>query len=599
MFEPAPEWSAQSNEQVNDALSFGNRVKYYAQKYEVFSEHRIFMIQKCCAYLETLMLDKKHLVWSNNQREPIEEFQNVMQILIYAICDVGFLFDDAGYLNLEPDTGNSQFSWMPSVWEQSVRSYHDFAFAMRRRNYAYMELKALRRHLEEHSKQDSNFQRRKSDIDDRLNNDSIRKLLSLWGNIKACIHQSGITINGYGINSHEMKNFTNLLEQIKQDRLPKKVSPLIILGVVSGAIPADVSYLRAYLKPNKKIFNENNAVANCALFTAITKYFPCIEKDLFEPKHDLFDPYSLLGSLSFINDLCLTDEDFVALAHLCEDCFDKPRKKAELMQYNQPVNGVPIGKVLQSLFVLFDAQGYDVNDSKKPRGWADAIETLKQAKIVEDIDSSAGQDDDKVIDRNAAYYLDMVKGKYSIEYYNFNWEVFWLITGYVPPPLFNWKSNYGGKGQIKEPFELYGICAEHLNDLCEAAIEYFIEDWNSPSLPPELQYNIAKVRRTFAELINKPEKQKVFLTELELVIAKGKVFCTQSQLRQKIANFCLRQYENICSGKEKQLKSFKSYENILGMAMADEAVKQLCADTYQRTFRLLASLNQYIWPITK
>ena len=599
MFDPAPEWSAQSNEQVKEALSFGNRVKYYAQKYEVFSEHRIFMIRKCCVYLETLMVNKKHPVWPNNQREPIEEFQNVMQILIYAICDRGFLFNDAGYFNLQPDTGNSQFSWESPVWEQSVCAYHDFAFAMRRRNYAYMELKALRKHLEEHSKQDSNYQSHSSDIDDRLSNSSSRRQLSLWVNIKACIQQSGVAINGYGSKSIEMKNLTNLLEQIKHDRLLKKVSPLIILGVLSRAMPADVSYLRAYLKPNKTVFNENNAAANCALFSAITQNFPRIEKDLFEQKHDLFDPYALLGSLSFSNDLCLTDEDFVALAHLCEDCFDKPRKKAELLQYKQPVNGVPIGEVLRALFVLFDAQGYDVNDSKKPRGWSDAIRTLKQAKIIEDIAAKDGLNDDKAIEQSAAYYLDMVKKKYPVEHFNFNWEVFWLITGYVPPPLFDWKSNYGGDGLIKKPFELYGICAEHLNDLCEAAIEYFIDDWDHSSLSPELRYDIAKVRRTFAELGNRPEKQKAFLTELELVIAKGKVFCSQSQLRQDIANFCLREYGNICSEKEKQLKSFKSYGNILGMAMADEAVKQICADTYQRTFHLLASLNQYIWPITK
>lgn len=106
MFDPAPEWSAQSNEQVKEALSFGNRVKCHAQKYVVFSEHRIFMIRKCCAYLETLMEDKKGLVWPNDQREPIEEFQNVMQILIYTICDDEFLFDGAGYFKAKPNTEN-------------------------------------------------------------------------------------------------------------------------------------------------------------------------------------------------------------------------------------------------------------------------------------------------------------------------------------------------------------------------------------------------------------------------------------------------------------------------------------------------------------
>lgn len=33
--------------------------------------------------------------------------------------------------------------------------------------------------------------------------------------------------------------------------------------------------------------------------------------------------------------------------------------------------------------------------------------------------------------------------------------------------------------------------------------------------------------------------------------------------------------------------------------MAEEAIKQLCAERYNKTFLLLASLNQHIWSIFK
>lgn len=599
MFDPAPECSKQEEENLMEAKLFLYRVIDNAQKYEVYSEHRIFMILKCCTHLEHLMKVKKHAVWPKEQREPIEEFQDVMQLLLYSICDDNFLFDDAGYFREQPNTETSKCTWMPSAWERSVCSYHDFAFAMRRRNYAYKELKALRKHLEEHNKQDLNYQIYSPDKADCPYTSSIRKKMSLWDTIRVCMQQSAVTIDEYGPNSVKMNNLINLLEQIDRDRLLKKVSPIIIFGALSGAISADTSALKAYLKPNKTIFNENNAAENCALFSAITQNLPRFENDLFNQPHGLFDPYALLSSLSFINNLCLTDKDFIALAHLCEDCFDQPRKKTELLQYKQPVNGVPVGEILQALFVLFDAQGYEANDSKKPRGWVTAIETLKNAKIIDDTDTEDKPNNDPTMERSTAHYLHMVKEKYSIEHYNFNWEVFWLISGYTPPPLFNWKPNYGGKGLIKKPFELYGICAEHLNDLCEAASEYFFAEWDHPSLPPALRYDISKVRRTIAELGSKSEKQAAFLEELECEIAKGKELCSQSLLRQSIANFCLRQYNNICSEKERQLKSLKHYENILGMAMAEEAIKHLCAEAYNKTFRLLASFNQYIWPISK
>ncbi|MCI7125489.1 MAG: hypothetical protein MR935_04710 [Agathobaculum sp.] len=598
MFDPAPERSKQDEGNLMEAKLFLNRVKENAHKYNVYSEHRIFMILKCCTFLENLMKDRGRSVWPKNQREPIEDFQDVMQLLIYSICDGNFLFDDAGYFLEEPNTESSKYTWAPSAWEQSVCAYHDFAFAMRRRNYAYMELKALRKHLDEHSKQDLNYQDYGTDTDAGSNTSSINEQLSLQFCSQLSRQLSGKAIGARVLNPTTKKNFTNLLKQIKQDRLLKKVFPIIILGVLSGAISADIANLKAYLKPNKTIFNENNAADMCILFSAIAQSFPLIENDLFDQKSALFDPYALLNSLSFINHLCLTDKDFIALAHLCEDCFDQPRKKTEFLQYKQPVNGVPIGEILHALFVLFDAQGYEVTDAKKPRGWVTAIDTLKNAKIIDETDTKDKPNDAPTTERCTAHYLHMVKEKYSIEHYNFNWEVFWLISGYTPPPLFNWKPNYGGKGLIKKPFELYGICAEHLNDLCEAAIGYFIAEWDHPSLPAALRYDISKVRRTIAELGSKSEKQSAFLEELECEIAKGKVLCSQSQLRQSIANFCLRQYNNICSEKERQLKSFKCYENFLGMAMAEEAIKQLCAEAYNKTFRLLASFNQYIWPIT-
>lgn len=97
MFEPAPDFNADDKGCAIAAKQFYERVLHYAYQYNVFSEHRIGVINNCCSYLENLHRDNKQKIWPKGSREPVEEFQNVFQLLIYAICDHGFLFDDIGY----------------------------------------------------------------------------------------------------------------------------------------------------------------------------------------------------------------------------------------------------------------------------------------------------------------------------------------------------------------------------------------------------------------------------------------------------------------------------------------------------------------------
>ena len=52
------------------------------------------------------------------------------------------------------------------------------------------------------------------------------------------------------------------------------------------------------------------------------------------------------------------------------------------------------------------------------------------------------------------------------------------------------------------------------------------------------------------------------------------------------------------SSKDAKLKSLRQYPEIMKYAMADEVMRQLCAETYAKVFHLLVSMNQYLWPIT-
>lgn len=583
MFEPAPDFNADDKGCAIAAKQFYERVLHYAYQYNVFSEHRIGVINNCCSYLENLHRDNKQKIWPKGSREPVEEFQNVFQLLIYAICDHGFLFDDIGYFRGSANVEIPEKEWFRSPWQESVYQYRKFALAMRRRNYAHWELKALRAHLDEHANQDRNYN--KSDWmaemevsdKDEIELDAILHQLKMYS--KDCVQN-------FVKKGDEVRKLARLLNAIRKNRLLKQIEPFIVFMVLSGKVSCDdvtdTASVKAMLKPNKKLFGTDKAAEDCALFAAIIKVFHGQGAQAAGNNY-LFDPYSLIGSLKFAYELDLSDADFVSLAHLCEKCFAEPSKKEELRKYDQPLHDTALGEALRALFVVFEAQKYANGDEKKPRGWNEAVQTLKAAQIL---DTDAGE--------NASEIMQRLSERYAVEQYSFVWEVFWLITGYMPPPLFDWKPNFGGKSLLKEPFELYAVCDDNLNDTLNGVYDHFIKEWDSPRISPELRLDIAKVRRTFADV----KKTEDFRHELLGKINFWALNTENVELECEIAEYCLQQYRKLSSDKESKLKNLQKYPKIMSYAMAEEAVKQLCADSYACVFRMLASLNQYLWPVT-
>ena len=583
MFEPAPDFNADDKGCAIAAKQFYERVLHYAYQYNVFSEHRIGVINNCCSYLENLHRDNKQKIWPKGSREPVEEFQNVFQLLIYAICDHGFLFDDIGYFRGSANVETPEKEWFRSPWQESVYQYRKFALAMRRRNYAHWELKALRAHLDEHANQDRNYN--KSDWmaemevsdKDEIELDAILHQLKMYS--KDCVQN-------FVKKGDEVRKLARLLNAIRQNRLLKQIEPFIVFMVLSGKVSCDdvtdTASVKAMLKPNKKLFGTDKAAEDCALFAAIIKAFHGQGAQPTEINY-LFDPYSLIGSLQYTYEIELSDADFVSLAHLCEKCFVEPSKKEELRKYDQPLHDTALREALRALFVVFEAQKYANGDEKKPRGWNEAVQTLKAAQIL---DTDAGE--------NASEIMQRLSERYAVEQYSFVWEVFWLITGYMPPPLFDWKPNFGGKSLLKEPFELYAVCDDNLNDILDGVYAHFIKEWDSPRISPELRLDIAKVRRTFADA----KKTEEFRHELLGKINFWALNTENVELECEIAEYCLQQYRKLSSDKESKLKNLQKYPKIMSYAMAEEAVKQLCADSYACVFRMLASLNQYLWPVT-
>lgn len=587
MFEPAPDFNADDKGCAIAAKQFYERVLHYAYQYNVFSEHRIGVINNCCSYLENLHRDNKQKIWPKGSREPVEEFQNVFQLLIYAICDHGFLFDDIGYFRGSANVETPEKEWFRSPWQESVYQYRKFALAMRRRNYAHLELKALRSHLDEHANQDRNYGNSDWIAEEKVSSADEKDLIKdLINKPYRCKIEANALAKNFWMKSDEVKKLSRLLKAIHKDRLLKKIEPFIVFMVLSGKVSCDdvtdTASVKAMLKPNKKLFGTDKAAEDCALFAAIIKVFHGQGAQPTEINY-LFDPYSLIGSLQYTYEIELSDADFVSLAHLCEKCFVEPRRKKELKKYNQPLHDTTIGEALIALFVVFEAQKYVSSDEKKPYGWNKAVQMLKAAQIL---DAGVGE--------NASEIMQSLSERYAVEQYSFVWEVFWLITGYMPPPLFDWKPNFGGKSLLKEPFELYAVCDDNLNDTLNGVYDHFIKEWDSPRISPELRLDIAKVRRTFADV----KKTEDFRHELLGKINFWALNTENVELECEIAEYCLQQYRKLSSDKESKLKNLQKYPKIMSYAMAEEAVKQLCADSYACVFRMLASLNQYLWPVT-
>lgn len=583
MFEPAPDFNADDKGCAIAAKQFYERVLHYAYQYNVFSEHRIGVINNCCSYLENLHRDNKQKIWPKGSREPVEEFQNVFQLLIYAICDHGFLFDDIGYFRGSANVETPEKEWFRSPWQESVYQYRKFALTMRRRNYAHLELKALRTHLDEHANQDRTYGNSDWIAKEKVSSADEKDLIN---KLYRCKIESNASAKNFWMKSDEVKKLSRLLKAIHKDRLLKKIELFIVFMVLSGKVSCDdvtdTASVKAMLKPNKKLFGTDKAAEDCALFAAIIKVFHGQGAQPTEINY-LFDPYSLIGSLQYTYEIELSDADFVSLAHLCEKCFVEPSKKEELRKYDQPLHDTALGEALRALFVVFEAQKYANGDEKKPRGWNEAVQTLKAAQIL---DTGVGE--------NASEIMQSLSERYAVEQYSFVWEVFWLITGYMPPPLFDWKPNFGGKSLLKEPFELYAVCDDNLNDTLNGVYDHFIKEWDSPRISPELRLDIAKVRRTFADV----KKTEDFRHELLGKINFWALNTENVELECEIAEYCLQQYRKLSSDKESKLKNLQKYPQIMSYAMAEEAVKQLCADSYACVFRMLASLNQYLWPVT-
>ena len=235
---------------------------------------------------------------------------------------------------------------------------------------------------------------------------------------------------------------------------------------------------------------------------------------------------------------------------------------------------------MKSIFVPIDAQNRSADDIIQPKEWSQAINTLINAKILP---ASTPQN------LKGSELLDIIKEKHPVEQYNFSWEVFWMVTQYTPPPMFDWENFYNDKECPPKLTEFYSICSKHLIHALNNILRAFTYDSKDISLYPELRFDIAKVRCVLAD----PKKN------LLADIGNWNMQKTCQSLPKHLADYCWNTYKDLSvSSKQEHLKSLQQYPDIMKYEMASELMQQLCSETYAKVFHLLVSMNQYLWPIT-
>lgn len=202
-------------------------------------------------------------------------------------------------------------------------------------------------------------------------------------------------------------------------------------------------------------------------------------------------------------------------------------------------------------------------------------------------------------------------GKYTGEEYDaikVSQEVFWLITGYIPP------YNYIPKDSQEN---LYSVCFILLHKIWHQYHQ--IMKYNGPRKIPEnveqlsflkeneyayygtytgisqgLHKNILEVRK---ELIARwdDDVEMVFLQDIQDVLSITPA--NPRTIYDGLFKFAGKLYNYKLKGKKTSFKGFEYAKDILYHALIDECFTLTGIHLYQRVFGLLASFNQTLWPI--
>jgi len=570
MFDPVPTYDKSSESARQDLDAFSLRVAVQAERYGVDCSSRFSCILTACDRLNDLRNSMGKDVWKPSEKEPVEDFQNIFQLLIYALGDQGLLYDRYGFWSGEPNI---------DFWEESSRSYMQLALSMRTRNFVYRRLQDLRKSLKSHADLQYGM---KSGSDD------------------CTIAAAAVLVNN-AFPSLKKKDCYQVVAALRNNHLFRQVPSLyLFFALAKEQGPLSAADFRARLKQNASVFPPQRTAPQIARGREdYLNFLKCQQlvgriEPLCAHFVSCFDPFYILSQLREEDGLAISDEQLVTIANhslkLPSDAY-MLSKIADIK-----VGGVPILDVMDAFSRVLTASNVwlEEGDRTLPRAFKQSIRILYQAGASEYLADEPLLESDCFSDEQYDEIKRAVLYKYGQLPLPLSQETFWLITGYVPPIVFCPEDDQD---------DLYSLCFRHLRELW-----YPYYSLLHRQIPGDLrngsffdvgaQYSnnlyqdILKAKSEFASHWDCATETELFLQKLQEV--RDLYWPADQQKLDRLRKFVLEQYDKIKSPKT-SFKSFGYARDEIGDALLVECFSLTAIHLQRSLFELLASLNQWLW----
>ena len=585
MFEYLPFYDekATDEEAINILIKFVNTVYDIADKYGIDSSNAFSVILGCCEKIEALLEEKQTDIWPDGEKEPIDKFQDLIQLLGYALSDKRYLFRDPNLKEI--------INTIPKImWKDIEERFTRIATAFVNRSIAYRQLIKIRRQLKYQSKRGNVYD---TESDEKLDEKYKSMLLVL--------------ANNYALHKFfTRKQKTVLLNNCINNRLLIKVAPLYFLfaKMAETDSESDDYYYRfedfiSSLKWDTNLFGKQTSPSDRRKAVLICQAFDEISSDCHRLMLNrswimshIFNSYEIVETIARKNRINISDEDKVKIETAVKRTFVSPIDSSALQSIGPVVEGERLGTIIYYFLIVFDSYSYQYGNIKHSRakGLNMALKYIYNNELVEPIMNIPYRKN--YSDMEYAEILRQVVQTYFLDYSFLSEELFWLITGYIPP----WNYTY-----LNREESLYALIDEYLMDFYLETKKLLWPDGKDRFHPfrfnVELNNNIANVKTEFfIKTMNDTENIGYATGFISKIYDLYQTYLIPEVIRKRMIKYCIELYDKTRTNKTKY-KSRNYAEDVYADAIMNVLIGQAFVYLRQRLFTLFASFNKYVWPM--
>ena len=576
---------ATTNEEAETILiRFINTIYDIGEKHDIDLSNRFSVILGCCDKMEELLEKKEYDVWPKGKKEPIEELQELIQLMGYALADGKYLFD-------QPDLKEVIKTMPKIVWRDLEQRFTKIAIAFVNRSTAYKELIKIKRQLGRQSERGKVYDTEPEDMLDE-------KFKSIHQTLK----------NNTAIRwLFPTRPRTVLLNNCINNRLLIKLAPLYFLFAYLNGPDSEVEEYHykfetfvSSLKENKKLFGEQQTVSDKEKAVLICEAFDRISSDckrFMTNRRSImsyyFNSYEVVEAIAKKKRISVTDEEKVSIETAVRQSFTTPGEFSVLKTLGPLVEGVTLGTIIYYFLIVYDSYSYQYGNIKHSRakGLNKALNYIYNNGLVDEISNiPLGKKNYK--DTEFTEILRVTVQEYFLDNYYLTEELFWLISGYIPP----WNYSYMNREE-----SLYALIEEYIMDFYKETKNMLwpnLEQKINPiKFDLELNNGIASVKKEFiirkADDKDRIKNAKDFISVLYNTYKNYKLL---SSVRSRCNLFCKEQFEN-CKTEKTKYRTSQYAEDVYVDAIMSVLIEQAFVYLRQRVFSVIVLLNRYMWPM--